>query len=111
MSDDEPPEAAARAGRHHPDGALRRPYQVDPPPWPVPVDMAPPLSELCTEFRSYVILPPHTDVVSSLWTVGTYCRQFGLTEYAPRLIIKSPERMSGKSRLLRLFGISRQPAV
>ncbi len=81
----------------------RKPYEVDPAAWPQPVDMDKLLSDLCGAFKRYVVLPSHADVVLSLWTIATYAHHFRLTEYAPRVIIKSPDAVSGKSRLLRLL--------
>lgn len=80
-----------------------RPYEVDPVPWPDPVNMHHLLDDLNATFERYVVMTPEQRIVVSLWTVNTFCHRAKLTEYAPRLIIKSPEHASGKSRLLRLL--------
>ncbi|ONM47170.1 DUF3631 domain-containing protein [Nocardia donostiensis] len=57
------------------------------------------LDDVRAAFRRYVVLPSaHAEVAVSLWVVTTHLTP--CFEYAPRLVARSPEKRSGKSRLL-----------
>lgn len=57
------------------------------------------LDELKDQILRYVALPSeaHADAIT-LWIATTHCLE--AFEYAPRLVVRSPEKRSGKSRLL-----------
>nr|WP_255182996.1 DUF3631 domain-containing protein [Rhodococcus sp. 15-649-1-2] len=57
------------------------------------------LDEVQDIIRRYCILPSeHALVAVVLWVTFTHC--VSAFEYAPRLVVRSPEKRSGKSRLL-----------
>lgn len=72
-----------------------------PEPWPDPVDGALLLDELAQVIRRFVVLPTHAAEICALWILHTFV--FACFEYTPRLLIHSPEKRCGKSRLLRLL--------
>ena len=52
--------------------------------------------------RRYCVLPStRAEVAVTLWVAATHCT--GAFEYAPRLVARSPEKRSGKSRLLEVI--------
>lgn len=72
------------------------PEPVDPHPEPVRGDEL--LRELHNIFSKYVILPEHTAVALSLWTLHTY--MLDAAEATPILAIESPEPRCGKTTLV-----------
>lgn len=74
---------------------------ANPEPWPHPVDGAELLDDLCALLRRFVVLPANGAEVVALWALHTYV--FDAFEYTPRLLIHSPDKRCGKSRLLRLI--------
>jgi hypothetical protein len=71
-------------------------------PWPNPVDGAELLADLSTTIRNYVILTQAQADGVTLWIMQTHL--FDVIEVAAKLLIKSVERRSGKSRLLEVIG-------
>jgi putative DNA primase/helicase len=71
-------------------------------PWSEPVDGAELFADLSNTIRNYVILTQAQADGVALWVMQTHL--FDATEVAAKLLIKSPERRSGKSRLLELLG-------
>jgi hypothetical protein len=67
-------------------------------PWPEPVDGAGLLTDLSKTIREYVILTQAQGDGVALWVMETHA--FDSVEVMPKLLIKSTERRSGKSRLL-----------
>lgn len=67
-------------------------------PWDNPVDGADLLDALAAEYRKFIVLPAHADVVLALWTLHTY--SWESCEYSPIIAITSPVRACGKSRVL-----------
>ncbi len=81
---------------------------ADPEPWPTPVNGEALLDEIAELLRKYVVLPRYGAETIALWIVQTYC--FESFEYTPRLLIHSPDKRCGKSRLLRLAAaLARRP--
>lgn len=76
---------------------------VEPNPEPCAdeVDGAELLDALVALLRRFIILPPHAAEVCALWVVHTYV--FVCFEYSPRLLVNSPDKRCGKSRLMRLL--------
>lgn len=67
-------------------------------PWSSPVDAAALLSELSEGFRRYAVLPEHADDALALWCAFTwFCEA---SHIAPLLVIRSPEKGCGKSRVM-----------
>lgn len=69
------------------------------------------LDELRELITSYVVLPnPETADAIALWAAATHC--LPALEYATRLVIKSPEKQCGKTRLVEvLTGLCYSPLV
>ena len=65
---------------------------------PVPVDGAELLDQLAGEFRRFLILPDHGEVILALWNLHSYC--FELFDHTPILYITSPTKQCAKSRVL-----------
>ncbi|WP_280314448.1 DUF3631 domain-containing protein [Nocardia wallacei] len=60
------------------------------------------LNDVRTAVRKYCVLPSeHAETAAVLWTVTTHLTS--CFEYAPRLVARSPEKRSGKSRLLEVL--------
>ena len=76
---------------------------VEPNPEPCPdeVDGAELLDALVALLRRFLILPAYAAEVCALWIVHTYV--FVCFEYSPRLLVNSPDKRCGKSRLIRLL--------
>jgi len=83
-------------GRHG-----RRIEIVDLEPWPEPVDGAAVLDELARTIRDYIILSPRQADVVALWAVFTHT--FDVFDFSPKLVIRSPEKRSGKTRLVEVL--------
>lgn len=81
-------------GRRH----KGKPEGITAEPWPDAVDGAELLDALASEFRKFLVLPPHADWVLALWTLHTYSWQ--VCEYSPIIAITSPVKSCGKSRVL-----------
>lgn len=61
------------------------------------------LDDLLATFRRYVALPDHHSAVAvTLWTATTHA--LPAFEFAPRLVVKSPQKRCGKTRLLDIVG-------
>lgn len=75
----------------------------------VPIIAAELLDEIRQAIRDYVVLPtPEAEVAVTLWVAATHCIE--AFEHATRLVIKSPVKGCGKSRLLEvLHELCRQP--
>lgn len=89
----EPPRAAANA--------VSAVIAETPDPWPQEVDGAALLDDLTGLLQRFVVLPMHAAEICALWILHTYV--FACFEYTPRLLIHSPEKRCGKSRLLRML--------
>jgi putative DNA primase/helicase len=92
-------EAARRkgAGAGNTAGHGRRIEIPDFEPWPEPVDGPAVLDELARMIRDYIILSPHQADAVALWAVFTHT--FDVFDFSPKLVIRSPEKRSGKTRL------------
>ncbi|MCC6673334.1 MAG: DUF3631 domain-containing protein [Planctomycetes bacterium] len=75
----------------------------DPDPWPEPVDGAVLLDRIAAVFARYCRLPAHGADALALWVVHTYA--LNAAEHTPRLVLTSPEKRSGKTRVLRVLGL------
>ncbi len=94
------PNKSARQGR-----ALRL---DDVEPWPDPVDGPAIFSDVLTTLGRYVVLPGNAPAAIALWAALTYLTD--VVDVLPRLLVTSPTRACGKSRLLALLGaIVRRP--
>ena len=73
---------------------------AEPPPeiYPETVDGACLLDELTHELKRFVILPKNAEFALALWILHTYC--FEKFDYSPIILITSPERECGKSRVI-----------
>jgi len=58
--------------------------------------------ELVATLKRYVVLPAHAAVVIALWITMTYLAD--VVDVLPRLLLTSPTRACGKSKLLALIG-------
>jgi hypothetical protein len=67
-------------------------------PWDEPVDGAKLLTELADAIRSYVVMDSNQRDAVALWAVFGHTHDF--RDYAPLLIITSPMRRCGKTKLL-----------
>jgi putative DNA primase/helicase len=67
-------------------------------PWPEPVDGGVLLDELHHVYTTFMVLPSGADVVLPLWTLYTWIHS--PTFVSPRLVIGSPVRGCGKTRLM-----------
>ena len=73
----------------------------EPDPWPEPIDGAALLNELTAAIQRYVILELQQDRLVALWVLFTHA--FAAALFAPKLLIKSPQKRSGKTRLLQVL--------
>jgi putative DNA primase/helicase len=73
---------------------------------PIPCDTAVDgvgiLDRIVTALGKYLVLPVTALRAIALWVLFAHC--FGIAERAPKLLIKSAEKRSGKTLLLRLVG-------
>jgi putative DNA primase/helicase len=69
--------------------------------WPEPVDGGDLLDALVAAITNYVILDDDAARGCALWVVFTHC--FAAAWFAPKLLISSPQKRSGKTRLLRVL--------
>jgi len=77
-------------------------------PWPDPVDGAELLNQLAGEFRRFLILPRHGEVILAVWNLHTYC--FEQFDYSPILHVTAPTKQCAKSRVLDVLAkLSRNP--
>lgn len=67
-------------------------------PWPERVDGSRLLTEIAAAVRAHVILPAETAHALAIWAVFTHC--LDVFDFAPRLLLKSPEPGCGKTTLL-----------
>jgi putative DNA primase/helicase len=75
---------------------------LDPPePWPEPVDGAELLDAIAALFRQYMILPQYGDVVLALFVV--YAHAFDHFDVSPLLVLTSPTKRCGKTRVIGLL--------
>jgi putative DNA primase/helicase len=96
--------AAARGDRDKKNetGGRGRPIEItEIEAWLQPVDGATLLDELTHTIRQYVILSPHQADAVALWAVFTHA--FDAFEFSPKLVIRSPEKRSGKTRLVEIL--------
>jgi putative DNA primase/helicase len=70
----------------------------DPEPWGEPVAGAAVLDELARELGRLVVMPGEAAAATALWVGFTYTIDAG--GFAPRLLVKSPEKRCGKTTLL-----------
>jgi putative DNA primase/helicase len=94
-------QAAATARKRARGGG--RPLVFDKPdPWPDEVDGAALLDDLAAVFERHIVMSAEGRHAAALWVLHTYV--FTATMVTPRLLIKSPEKRSGKTTLLMLVG-------
>jgi putative DNA primase/helicase len=79
-------------------GRGRRIEIADIEPWPEPVDGAALIDETAQTIRQYVILSKCQADAVALWTHFTHA--FDSFDFSPKLVIRSPEPRSGKTRLV-----------
>lgn len=70
-------------------------------PWPDPVVGSELFLELKAYFDEHAVLPKGASTALALWVVHTHL--FDIFDYTPRIIITSPDKRCGKSRLLELI--------
>ena len=66
-------------------------------PWPEPVDGAAFLDDMAARVREYVIVFAEQADTIALWNAHTHA--FEAADTSPKLVVKSPQKRSGKSRL------------
>jgi len=71
-------------------------------PAEAPVNGAELLHDLCTNVRRFVVLPEHAAVTTTLWITLTYF--VDAVSMLPRLLLSSPTKSCGKTRLLTVLG-------
>jgi putative DNA primase/helicase len=95
-------QVAAGRQKSNGDGRAGRPLTFrEPEPWPEPVDGAELLSDLSAVIRSYVIVSSCQADALALWVVFTH--SFDAFDVAPKIILKSPEKRCGKTRLAQVL--------
>jgi putative DNA primase/helicase len=67
-------------------------------PWPDPVEGTGLLTEVAQSIREYVVLSPRQVDAVALWVFFTHA--FDAFDFSPKLVINSPEKRSGKTRLV-----------
>jgi hypothetical protein len=98
----------AGSGPSKPETQTLSAVDADPEPWGDEVDGAELLDSLVALLRRYVILPLRGAEVCALWVLHTFV--FECFEYTPRLLVNSPDKRCGKSRLMRLVqALCRRP--
>ncbi len=70
-------------------------------PWPNPVDGSGLLDAITTGIRQYLVLEPHQADAITLFSVFTHA--FDAFEVAPKLVVKSAQKRSGKTRQLEVL--------
>jgi putative DNA primase/helicase len=70
-------------------------------PWPEAVDGTQLLTELSAAIGSYVVVSNHQADALALWSVFTHA--FDAFDIAPKVILKSPEKRCGKTRLAKVL--------
>ncbi|MGC1891914.1 MAG: hypothetical protein WA709_38535, partial [Stellaceae bacterium] len=100
---------AAHRGDAVGDRGQGRPLDLhEPEPWPQPVDGAALLDELTAAIRQYVILTERQAEATALWAIFTHA--FDAFDFSPRLVIRSAEKRSGKTRVVEVLDrIVRKP--
>ena len=73
----------------------------DPEPWPQPVDGVELFDDIAAVITTYLVLPIVTARAIALWIGFTHL--FEVADHAPKLLVKSVEKRSGKTRLLQLL--------
>ena len=71
-------------------------------PWPDPIDGAKVLDELVAALRRYVVLTNLQADAVALWIVLTHVHD--AFDVSPRLVVKSPQKRSGKTTLFSVLG-------
>jgi putative DNA primase/helicase len=71
-------------------------------PWPEPIDGAKMLDELVAALRRYVVLTNLQADAVALWIVLTHVHD--AFDVSPRLVVKSPQKRSGKTTLFSVLG-------
>lgn len=90
--------AEAANGDSGDDGMAGRPLSyAEIEPWPSPVDGAEVLTEVSDTIGLYVAMDKHQRDATALW--AAFAHAHDLCDYAPPLIIKSPAKRCGKTRL------------
>ncbi len=80
----------------------------EPEPWPEPVAGGALLDELSAAIRQYAILTKCQAEATALWAIFTHA--FDAFEFSPRLVIRSAEKRSGKTRVVEVMDrIVRRP--
>ena len=74
-----------------------------PEPWPEPVDGDDLLSEIIATIKRFVVYLDETAIAAALWIVMTWF--VDVIQVAPLAVITAPEKRSGKSTLLEIFGL------
>ncbi|MCK9463174.1 MAG: DUF3631 domain-containing protein [Proteobacteria bacterium] len=68
----------------------------------VPVDGAKLLDDVAREIREHVILPAHSADAAALWVLHAHAHD--AATHSPILVLRSPEKRSGKTTMLSLLG-------
>ena len=87
---------SSASGERDPSVGGSTPFMCDPEPWPLAVDGAELLSELCATLRRFVIMPEGAYEAVALWCLYTHC--FDAFDVAPLLLFTSATKRCGKTR-------------
>ena len=74
-----------------------------PEPWPETVDGGALLSDIVANIKRFVVCLDETAIAAALWIVMTWF--IDVIQVAPLAVITAPEKRSGKSTLLEVFGL------
>ena len=96
-----PPAPAGAAPSHRPRQQGTAFVLNDVEPWPEPVEGSRLLDQVCAALTRYAVIPPSGAAAVTLWIAMTYLSQ--AVNVLPRLLLTSPTRECGKSRVLALL--------
>ena len=76
-------------------------FLTDPEPWPKRIGGRKLADKIALTFQRHVVLPPHGEVLMTLWTVFTYIYDY--FHIAPILGVTSPQKRCGKTIVLEIL--------
>lgn len=89
---------------------IKAPYEVDPEPWSEEVSVLDVVREIESIIRRVMYIEPHYVTAAAYFCLATWFA--GYVEYAPYMVITSPDKRCGKSTLIRLMmKLVRRPYV
>jgi putative DNA primase/helicase len=82
---------------------INAPWQEDVEPWPEPVDGKQMMRKLVHFLGQLVVTDAEQVVASALWIIHAHAHAYDCFQHSPRLLITSPTKRCGKSRLLAII--------